>query len=79
MILGGDGEHCVLDVLILINFGFIEGLVEVRRVVVLVSDSDANKFSDWRNKQREKDGVKLMFPNYPPGCFAPTAVFHAKS
>lgn len=79
MILGGDSENSVLDIFILVDLRFIERFVEVRRVVVLVSDSDANKFSDWRNKQREKDGVKLMFPNYPPGCFAPTAVFHAKS
>lgn len=61
VILGGDGEHRVLDVFVLINLCFVERLVEVRWVVVLVSDSNANKLGDC---ERERKDFCLI--NVPP-------------
>lgn len=44
MIFGGNGEHRVLDVLILVYLSLVEALVEVRRIIVLVGYPDANEF-----------------------------------
>ena len=44
VILGGDCEHRVLNVLVLLNLHLLLGLVEERRVVIFISDSDANEF-----------------------------------
>lgn len=52
VIFGGDGEHGVLDVLIFVDLSLVELLVEVRWVVILVSDSDADEFSHWKRHRR---------------------------
>lgn len=43
VIFGGDGEHGVLDVLILVHLCLVQLLVEVWRVVILVSDADTDE------------------------------------
>jgi hypothetical protein len=43
MVLGGDGEHCVLYVLVLVHLRLVERLVEKRGVVILVGDSNADE------------------------------------
>lgn len=52
MILGGDGEYGVLDVLILVDLRLVQLLVEVRRVVILVGDPDADEFCHWKKKPK---------------------------
>ena len=42
-ILGSDGEDGVLDVLILIHLSLVQGLVEERRVVILVRNADTDE------------------------------------
>ena len=44
VILDGDFEHRELNVLVLLNFRLVQCLVEERRVVIFISDSDANEF-----------------------------------
>lgn len=46
-IFGGDGEHRVLDIFVLVHFGLVVGLVEIGRIVVLIGDSDANEFRHY--------------------------------
>ena len=47
-VFGGDGEHGVLDVLVLVHFGLVVGLVEIGRIVVLIGDSDTNELRHWK-------------------------------
>lgn len=47
-----DGEHRVLYVLVLLHFGFVEHLVKVRRVVVLIGDSDADELGNCGSRAR---------------------------
>ena len=42
----------MLNVLILVDFGFVVRLVKVRRVVVLISDSNTDKLGNCKNKKR---------------------------
>ena len=44
VILGGDCEHRVLNVLVLVHLRFVQRLVEERRVVIFISNSDSNEF-----------------------------------
>lgn len=44
VIFGGDGEYGVLNVLIFVDLGLVQVLVEVRRVVVLVGDANSDEF-----------------------------------
>ena len=44
LIIGGDGQNCVLNVLVLIHFCLVQALVEIRWIVVLVSNADADEF-----------------------------------
>lgn len=37
-----DGDDGVLNVLILVDLGFVRGLLEIRRIVVLVADADTD-------------------------------------
>jgi hypothetical protein len=46
VIFGGDGKNRVLNVLVFIDLCFIKGFVKVRRVVVLIGNTNANKFRD---------------------------------
>lgn len=46
VILGGDGEDRVLDVLVFVNLCFVEGLVEVRWIVILVGNSNTDEFGN---------------------------------
>ena len=46
LVIGGDREDRVLDVLVLVDLGLVERLVEVRRVVVLVGDADPDELGD---------------------------------
>lgn len=54
MILGRHRQHGVLYVLIFVNFGFVELLVKVRRVVVLISNADTNEFRDCKEEKIER-------------------------
>ena len=40
---GGDGEHGVLDVLVLVHLGLIQTLVEVGWIVILVRNPDTDE------------------------------------
>lgn len=51
MILGSDGKNRVLNILIFINFSFIQRLIEVRRVIVLISDANSNELCDCLGKE----------------------------
>lgn len=44
VVLGRNGEHGVLYVLVLVHFGLVQCFVEVRRVIVLVRDADPYEF-----------------------------------
>lgn len=44
VILGGDCEHRVLDVLVLVHLRLVQRLVEERWIVIFISDSDSNEF-----------------------------------
>lgn len=54
MILGRHRQHGMLNVLILVNFGFVELLVKVWRVVVLISDADTNELRDCKEEKIER-------------------------
>lgn len=54
MILGGDGEDGVLNIFIFVHFRLIEGFVEVRRIVILISDANTNKLGHWNRKKNHK-------------------------
>lgn len=54
MILGGDGEDGVLYIFIFVHFRLVEGFVEVRRVVILISDANANKLGHWKRKDNHE-------------------------
>ena len=43
LVVGGDGEHGVLDVLVLVHLRLVQALVEVGRVVILVRDADTDE------------------------------------
>ena len=43
LVVGGDGEHSVLDVLVLVHLRLVQALVEVGRVVILVRDPDTDE------------------------------------
>lgn len=43
MVFGGDSEDCVLYIFILVDFRLVQLLVEVRRVVILVGDANADE------------------------------------
>ena len=43
LVIRSDGEHRVLDVLVLVHLRLVQVLVEVRGVVVLVGDADADE------------------------------------
>ena len=44
LVVGRHREYGVLDVLVLVHLGLVQVLVEVRRVVVLVSNADTDEF-----------------------------------
>jgi hypothetical protein len=44
VIFGGDGEHRVLNVFILVYLSLVEALVEVWGIIVFVSYPNANEF-----------------------------------
>lgn len=46
-----DGDNGVLDVLILVDFGFIQGLLEVRWIIVLVADADTDVLGHYKEKK----------------------------
>ena len=48
LIVGGDGEDGVLDVLVLVDLGLVQVLVEVGRVVVFVRNTDSDIFGHWK-------------------------------
>ena len=43
LVVGGDCEHGVLDVLVLVHLRLVQALVEVGRVVILVRDADTDE------------------------------------
>ena len=51
LILGSYGDDSVLDILIFIDLRLILCLIKVRRVVVLVSNSNSNVLGDWKGKR----------------------------
>jgi hypothetical protein len=79
VILGGDRKHGVLDVLILVDLGLVERLVEVRRVVILIGDANADEFGNWRRNKWETDSRCIInvvsMPSRRP--FLPTTVVFA--
>lgn len=50
VIFGGDGEYGVLDVFIFVDLRLVQLFVEIRWVVILVSDPDADEFSHWKKE-----------------------------
>lgn len=63
MIFGGNGEHRVLDVLILVYLSLVEALVEVRRIIVLVGYPNANEFR-YCNTSKKICAVRSLPMNY---------------
>lgn len=59
VIFGGDGEHSVLDVFILVHFGLVQRLVEVRGIIILVCNADPNKLSHWNIKTKQVKNEKI--------------------
>lgn len=43
VVFGGDSEDCMLYIFILVDFRLVQLLVEVRRVVILVGDANADE------------------------------------
>ena len=43
LVIGGDCQNRVLNVLILVHLSLVEALVEIGRIVVLVSDADTDE------------------------------------
>lgn len=43
-IFGSDGEHSVLDVLVLVHFSLVVSLVEIGRIIVLVGNANTDEF-----------------------------------
>ena len=52
LVIRSDGEHRVLDVLVLVHLRLVQVLVVVRGVVVLVRDADADEFGHWNFKHK---------------------------
>jgi len=71
VILGGDSKDGVLNILIFIHFRLVECLVEVRWVVILVSDADPDELCDWKKKERNELGKRLTkdFDAFSDGTF----------
>lgn len=56
MIFGGDGEHGVLNIFVLVDLRLVQGFVEVRWVVILIGDSNTDEFGycGGRRKREKK-------------------------
>lgn len=50
-IFGCYSEHGVLDVFVFVHFSFVMSFIEVRRVVVFISNADTNEFSHCNEKK----------------------------
>ena len=50
LVIGGDREDGVLDVLVFVHLGLVQVLVEVGRVVVLVRNPDPDELGYWGRK-----------------------------
>lgn len=60
-VFGSNGNDRVLNVFIFINFRLIFSLVKVRRIVILVSDSNPNILGNCTvkiGKQMKIDGIR---------------------
>lgn len=55
VILGGDGEYGVLNIFIFVDLRLVQGLVEVRWIVILVGNSDTDEFSNCVRERRERE------------------------
>ena len=73
-VLGGDGEHRVLDVLVLLHLGLVECLVEVRRVVVLVGDSDADELGNCGSRARNRGERKKIHRQSADSVLRPISI-----
>lgn len=60
-VFGRDRNNSMLNVFIFIDFRFIEGLIEIWRVVIFVSNSDTNIFGDYncsKGRRRKFDAIR---------------------
>lgn len=48
MTVGGDCKNGVLNVFIFVDLRLVEGLVEVRRALILVRDSGPDELGHWK-------------------------------
>lgn len=44
MIFCSNGQDCMLDILVLIYLSLVQGFVKIRRIVVLISNTNADEF-----------------------------------
>ena len=49
LVIGGDCQNRVLNVLILVHLSLVEALVEIGRIVVLVSNPDTDELGHWKS------------------------------
>lgn len=48
VIFGGDSKDGVLDVFIFVHFRFVKSFIEVRWIVILVRNTNTDKFCNWK-------------------------------